>query len=104
MSTPDKPAPQNEAPTDPSMYVFKRYDAGNNEIKAEDPALPMFQIVTTRGIGGGNKLTTLVLTTNGDKPSTVQGMLDWKSKKFTVGTVSKTFKEAKHKIGGAFSP
>jgi len=103
MSTPNSPATQTNAPSDPSKYIFKRYDAGNNEINAEDPALPTFHITTTRGMGGTNKLTTLVLTTSGDKPSTVQGELDWKSKKITVGGVSKTFKEAKHKIGGTFS-
>lgn len=100
MSTTNKPG----APSDSSIYVFGFYDVGNNEMKAEDPTLPTFQITTTRGMTDTIKLTTLVLTASGgDKPSTIQGELDWKAKKITVGSVSKTFKEAKHKIGGTFS-
>lgn len=92
-------APNPGVPT----YNYKFHDAGNNEIKSDDPSLPTFTITTTRGFMDAPKRTIVVCMTGGDKPSKVQGEIDWKAKKITVEGESRLLSQAKHKIGGTLS-
>jgi hypothetical protein len=90
------------------MYNYKFRDAGNNMLTCDNPNLPIFTIETTRGLMEVNKNTLVICTfQQGELASAgagkVQGEIDWKNKRITVGNVSKTFKQAKHKIGGTFS-
>lgn len=47
--------------------------------------------------------TIVVCETGGDKSNRIQGEIDWKGKKMIIEGMTKTLKEAKHKIGGTFS-
>ncbi|KAF5359824.1 hypothetical protein D9756_003654 [Leucocoprinus leucothites] len=94
------------------LYHYQFHDAGNNRIRCEsDPTLPTFKIVTPRGPLDIPKRTVVTCTIpdggddGGEEKAhhVVQGELDWKRDKITVGKVSKSMEKAMKKIGGSFS-